>query len=90
MNFMVQDMLDYAQIRHGTFKKNYSQLNVRDLVAEIMKIQQRQAQERNIEFFAEFTNIAENEDFVENEIFDMHSPKIICDQQRIMQVLLAL
>ena len=58
MSYMIQDLLDFSQIKGGKFRKNVKAFNIRDAVYEIMKLQQRKAQEKGIEFTAIFENIA--------------------------------
>ena len=52
-----------------------------------MSIQRRKAQELGIAFVSTYVNILESDSLVE---FQNYSPIIICDEQRIMQVLLSL
>ena len=39
MKFLVQDLLDFAQIKSGKFRKNISKFNIRDAVEQVMCIQ---------------------------------------------------
>lgn len=39
MLYIVQDLLDYAQIKSGKFRRNISQFNVREAVDKVMCIQ---------------------------------------------------
>ena len=39
MIFLVQDLLDYAQIKAGKFRKNLELFNIRDAVEQVMCIQ---------------------------------------------------
>ena len=39
MAFIVQDFLDYAQIKNGKFRVNTSEFNIRDTVEKVMCIQ---------------------------------------------------
>jgi hypothetical protein len=39
MNFIIQDLLDFAQIKAGTFRKNFKFFNIRDSIDKVMKIQ---------------------------------------------------
>jgi signal transduction histidine kinase len=43
LSFIVQDLLDYAQIRSGKFRKNISEFCIKEAVDEIMLIQERKA-----------------------------------------------
>ena len=56
--FIVQDLLDYAQIKQGKFRKNIVEFNIIEAVEEIMLIQQRKAEDNQINFHATFQNIA--------------------------------
>jgi signal transduction histidine kinase len=80
MTFIVQGMLDYAQMRNGKFRKNLEAFDVREMVEKVMIIQQKQAEEMKVELFAQFLNISENQE--DDQL--QYSPKIICDQKRIM------
>jgi len=41
MSFMIQDLLDYSQIKAGKFRKNIKEFNIRDTVNKVMKIQKK-------------------------------------------------
>jgi len=43
MRFIVQDLLDYAQIKEGKFRKNVKVFDVREAVQTVMKIQRDKA-----------------------------------------------
>lgn len=47
---MVQDLLDYAQIKAGKFRKNISEFNIRKSVEKVMSIQRLNAQKKGIDF----------------------------------------
>lgn len=36
MEFLVQDLLDYAQMKVGKFRKNITEFNIRDTIEQIM------------------------------------------------------
>ena len=57
MNFIVQDMLDYAQIKSDKFRKVNKQFDIRESVEKVMCIQRQKAKDLGIEFTAEFVNI---------------------------------
>ena len=57
MGFMIQDILDYSQIKAGKFRKNIKAFNIRDTVKQVMKIQQKKAQDQGNEFLATFEGI---------------------------------
>jgi signal transduction histidine kinase len=57
LHYMVQDLLDYAQIRSGKFRKNIDQFDIIEAVEDVMLIQQRKAQDNQINLHATFVNI---------------------------------
>jgi len=59
MTYIVQDMLDYAQIKSDNFRKVSQQFDIRQSIEKVMTIQRRKAQDSNLEFTAEFVNINE-------------------------------
>ena len=85
MKYLIQDLLDLAQIKQGKFRAIISQFNVREAVATVMKIQEKQAHFKEIFLYAKFNGIAEQ---------DNHplegSPIINTDEQRFKQCLLIL
>mmetsp|Transcript_26458 Transcript_26458/g.40393 ORF Transcript_26458/g.40393 Transcript_26458/m.40393 type:complete len:114 (-) Transcript_26458:793-1134(-) len=100
MSHLVQDLLDFAQIKSGNFRKNIKSFNIRETVDNVMCIQRRKAEQQKIELKATFTNIREASTFVPAtlENFRIHktnerklfSPIVYTDEQRVMQVLLNL
>ena len=50
----MQDLLDYAQIKSGKFRKNINEFNIIGAVEEVMIIQQRKAEGNNIRLYASF------------------------------------
>ena len=74
LQFMVQDLLDYAQIKQGKFRKIKVLFNIKEAIEEVMMIQKRKALDNNINFHSSF----EGEQMLET------------DKQRVMQVLLCL
>lgn len=87
MSSMIQDLLDFSQIKSGKFRKNISRFNIRDSIKKVMDIQRSKANEQVIDFFCSFTNIAEKE--CEANL-GMKSPFVKTDQDRFDQVLLGL
>ena len=59
MTYIVQDMLDYAQIKSNNFRKASQQFDIRQSVEKVMTMQRQNAQDRNLEFTVEFVNINE-------------------------------
>ena len=81
MKFLVQDLLDYAQIKSGKFRQNIENFNIREAVEKVMCIQRLDAIEKGIEFIATFNNIAINE---AQHNSSSYSPTISTDMQRVM------
>ena len=48
MTFIVQDLLDYAQIKAGKFRKNIKRFDIMDSVEKVMSIQQKSAKEKRL------------------------------------------
>ena len=57
MKFLVQDLLDFAQIKSGKFRKNISKFNIREAIEQVMCIQRQNANDKGIDFYATFKNI---------------------------------
>ena len=83
MNFIIQDLLDFAQIKGNKFRKNHHVFNIKESVEKVMSMQRQKANDKDLEFHAEFLNIGTEEEGLE-------SPMICCDEHRIMQVLLGI
>ena len=58
MDFLVQDLLDYAQIKAGKFRLNIQPFDIIDAIENVMTIQKLKAQERGIDYYI----VAENFD----------------------------
>ena len=57
MLFLVQDLLDYAQIKSNKFRKNIESFDIRNAIKTVMSIQKKRAEEKNIDFVTKFINI---------------------------------
>ena len=91
MTFLVQDLLDFAQLKAGKFRKNISKFNIRDTVKKVMRIQRRKADAAGIELIAKFPGLASQEPDYSQMIQQAgRSPVIMCDESRLIQVLLNL
>jgi signal transduction histidine kinase len=44
MMLRIQDLLDFSQIRNGTFRKNMAMFNVQEAVNDVMSIQHHKAE----------------------------------------------
>jgi signal transduction histidine kinase len=84
MNFIIQDLLDFAQIKADRFRQNIKSFNIRDCVEKVMLMLQQKAIEKDIDFMVEF------ETFEDCHLGGDNSPLIYSDEHRIMQVLLIL
>ena len=58
MGFIVQDLLDYAQIKSGKFRLNIQPFDIVSAVESIMSLQFHKSKENGIEFYAVVENIA--------------------------------
>lgn len=102
MMFMVQDLLDYAQIKARKFRKQILRFDIRKSIEKVMCIQRQRAIERGIEFKATYENfqdlsqeaaqnmIDEGIDRLEPDSNGKFCPVICSDESRIKQVLLGL
>ena len=79
---MIHDLLDYAQIKAGKFRKNISTFNIRDVIEEVVSIQRSKAQAKGIDLPIEFVNIAvSHEAYQRNHLIDGKiSPMIKSDK----------
>ena len=60
MRFLIQDILDFAQINSGKFRKNIECFDIRDAVGEVMNFQKSTALAKGINFYASYINVGEN------------------------------
>ena len=60
MSLNVQDLLDYAQINANKFRKKISKFNIKDLVENVIRMQQDKANDQEIELCCEL-NLLNNE-----------------------------
>ena len=75
---LVNDILDYAQMKQGKFRKDCTQFDVSEAINEIIQIQKLKAEFLEINLYSIF------------EGFDNNNFLICSDKQRIQQVLLNL
>lgn len=54
MSFLVDDLLDYAQLNAGKFRKVEKYFNVQDAIQEIIDIQQDKAQMMGVNLSCQF------------------------------------
>ena len=62
MDFLVQDLLDYAQIKAGKFRLNIQPFDIIDAIENVMSIQKFKADERGIDFFIVAENLELNKE----------------------------
>lgn len=87
MQFLVQDLLDYSQIKEGKFRKNTGLFDIYKAIEEVMSIQREKAQDKGIELSAKFVNFSASSP---THMKDLHSPLVYTDAQRLKQVVLNL
>jgi len=56
MKFLIQDLLDFAQIKNGKFRKNMKLFDVINAVHRVMDIQRDKAKSLGIKFECEVNN----------------------------------
>ena len=61
LDHLVHNMLDYAQLKAGKFRKRYDTFNIKDCVQMVMAIQKVQAQYKNIDLTAEYKGFEKQE-----------------------------
>ena len=81
MNSMIQDLLDYAQIKAEKFRKNLSVFNIREAIEKVVSIQKCKAQAKGLDMPIIFEDIAESHEAYQNNflIDEKHSPMIKSD-----------
>ena len=60
MTSMIQDLLDYAQIKAGKFRKNIKIFNIRKSIEKVVSMQRLKADSKGLSMPIEFENIAES------------------------------
>ena len=61
MGFLIQDLLDYAQIKQGKFRTSIKKFNVRTTIEKVISIMREKAQDQELYLRSEFENILEAE-----------------------------
>ena len=57
MKFLIQDLLDFAQMKAGKFRKVIEEFNVKDAVEEMMSIEIDKARNKGVNLHVEYVNI---------------------------------
>ena len=55
---MIKDLLDYAQIKAGKFRKNITTFDIRKSVEKVMAIQRLNAKNKGLGFEVEYLNLS--------------------------------
>lgn len=71
LNFLVNDMLDFAQLRSGKFRRDLSSFNIKEAIQEIVNVQLLKAEFQGIKLSFVMAN------------FDMNDLVICSDMLRI-------
>jgi len=98
MSFLVQDFLDYAQIKSGKFRTNIHPFNLRETIRKVVNIQIEKARSRDIELNERFTingidsleQSSNKDSTLQDTSTEMFSTLVYSDEQRLIQVLLNL
>ena len=86
MEFLVQDLLDFAQIKAGKFRKNIKLFNIKEAIDQVVAIQSYKAKKQGVELLVEYVNVGDDKvDSIES-----FSPEVMADMPRIQQILLNL
>ena len=93
----VEDILGYAQLKAGKFRKDLKKFNICRAIEEIISIQKYQAESKNIEIKTKFIGFPPKSQFAEKyPYFSKTIPRdcqyliIESDEKRIKQVLINL
>ena len=57
MKFLIQDLLDFAQMKAGKFRKVLEEFNVKDAIEEMMSIEIDKAKNKGVNLVVEYVNI---------------------------------
>ena len=61
MSFIIQDLLDYAQIKAGKFRKNIESFDLMESVEKVISIQQQNAKAKGIGLCVVYENVKRKE-----------------------------
>jgi signal transduction histidine kinase len=74
MSFLIQDLLDYSQIKANKFRKNIKKFDITEAIEKVMCIQRKKSIDLGIDFYVDYINV-----YKKTAITNMHSPLIITD-----------
>lgn len=57
MENLIQDLLDYAQIKQGKFRMNLSNFRIKDTIDLVIKLFQHKAESKRIQLNADLDNL---------------------------------
>jgi len=60
MESLISDLLDYAQIKAGKFRKNLAQFDIKNTVKEVSEVLEQKAAAKNISIEHNFENLTTN------------------------------
>ena len=66
MSFLIQDLLDYAQMKTGKFRVNIKDFNIREAFEEVMSIQREQAIAKGVSLEVKYVNICKGLNVLED------------------------
>jgi len=75
LRFLVNDILDFAQIRAGKFRKDISQFDIKEALEEIKLILLFKAEQSGIDIEMDFINFPEHEESKQDVIWKSDSTK---------------
>ena len=58
MSSMIKDLLDYAQIRAGKFRKNITTFDIRKSIEKVMAISRLNVKNKGLDFEVEYLNLS--------------------------------
>lgn len=56
LNFLVNDILDFSQLKYGIFRKDVFNFNIKDTIEEIIQIQQEKSEFQGINLYYSLEN----------------------------------
>lgn len=91
LNSIVNDMLDYAQLSTGQFKKCYSRFNLVESIGNIVEIMNYKATELGLKIVQKFENFPESVGESLNTMSEQGTKIMVgFDNQRLQQIVLNL
>ena len=55
IDYLICDLMDLSKIKQGKFKKNLEKFDLRMMVKSVMAIQKKQAKEKGIKLYSDFS-----------------------------------